>query len=107
MHQLYYQFRIFRKALEISLGGEVRLLPEYEGIGYSPLHGQFFSDDTARMPFVPDADLVLNARIKTFRISVMIENAGQWLGFTHNFYVRDYPRMDPLLRFSVKWLFVN
>lgn len=107
VHQLYYQFRIFRKALELSLGGELRLIPEYEGIGYSPVHGQFFSDDTTVMPFVPDADLVLNAKIKTFRISFILENAGPLLGFSHNFDVRDYPRMDPLLRFSLRWVFVN
>lgn len=109
VHQLYYTFKIFRKALELSLGGEVRLIPDYKGVGYSPLHGQFFSDDAAGMPFFPDADLVLNARIKSFRLSVVLENAGQlsWFGYAHNFDIRDYPRMDPLLRLSLRWVFVN
>jgi hypothetical protein len=106
-HQLYYQYKIFKKALQLSIGGEVRFVPSYNGVGYSPLHGQFFTDNQSSFPLFPDLDLVLNAKIKTFRISLMIENAGQWMNTSHNFDVRDYPRMDPLLRFSVRWMFNN
>jgi hypothetical protein len=107
VHQLYWNPRIFKKALLLSIGGEARFIPLHEGVGYSPLHGQFFSDNSSEFPFFPDFDLMLNAKIKTFRISLTIENAGQWLSKTQNFDIKDYPKLDPLLRFSVKWQFVQ
>ena len=106
-HQLYWNVAIFKKAMLLSIGGEARLIPTYAGIGYSPVHGQFFADDNAELPLVPDVDLVLNAKVKTFRISIMIENAGQWISNQPNYDVKFYPRLDPLLRFSIRWMFYN
>ncbi|MFZ1703707.1 MAG: putative porin [Saprospiraceae bacterium] len=107
VHQLYWNPKIFKKSLQLSIGGELRLLPEHEGIRYSTLHGQFFADDRQSLPLFPDLDLILNAKVKTFRVSFMIENAGKWLSKSYNFDVIDYPKMDPLLRFSLKWMFYN
>ncbi|MBK8622386.1 MAG: hypothetical protein IPN79_11650 [Saprospiraceae bacterium] len=94
---MYVDFRIFKKALLLSAGVDARIIPQYTGVGYSVLHGQFFSDETVNLPLFPELDLVLNARVKSFRISVMIENAGQWLQTKQNFNVRDYPVFDPFV----------
>ncbi|MBK8370585.1 MAG: hypothetical protein IPL20_04275 [Saprospiraceae bacterium] len=107
VHQLYWNPKIFKKALLLSIGGEARFIPLHKGVGFSPLHGQFFTDNSSEFPLFPDFDLILNAKIKTFRISLSIENAGQWFSEKQNFDVRDYPRLDPLLRFSVRWQFVQ
>lgn len=106
-HQLYWNVAIFKKAMLLSVGGEARLIPKYSGLGYSPVHGQYFADENADLPFVPDIDLVLNAKVKTFRISIMLENAGQWIAVQPNYDVNLYPRLDPLLRFSIRWMFFN
>lgn len=106
-HQLYYDLKIFKKALLLSAGIEARIIPQHAGIGYSVLHGQFFADNSVSLPLFSELDLILNARVKNFRISIMIENAGQWIQTKQNFNVRDYPTFDPLLRFSVRWMFFN
>lgn len=106
-HQLYWNIAIFKTAMSLSVGAEARILPEMKGVGYSPLHGRFFSDDTSLFPLVPDLDLVLNVKVKTFRASIMIENAGKWFINSPNFDVANYPLLNPLLRFSLRWQFKN
>jgi hypothetical protein len=96
---------MFKKALELNIGVEARVIPEYTGVGFSPLHGQFFSTDNAIMRFFPDVDGFIMAKVSTFRIYFMMENAGNLFSKIYNFDVMDYPKFDPSFRFGIGWGF--
>jgi len=104
-HQLYWNGKMFKKALELNIGIEARVIPEYTGVGFSPLHGQFFSTENAIMPFFPDVDGFIMAKVSTFRIYFMMENAGNLFSKIYNFDVMDYPKFDPSFRFGIGWGF--
>ena len=102
-HQLYYSGSWFKKVMDVSLGLDVRLIPDYNGPGFQPLYGEFHLTNSA-LPFFPASNLFFLARVSSFRAMIMMENFSQYFVTNTNFDVFGNPQFDPKLRFGFQWL---
>lgn len=115
--QIGYEGKLGFKNLDISFGAEFRYFSPYKADGYSPLIGQFFTqnDVTIKQHF-PDLNLYLNFRIRTFSAYIRAENLntmqfsgpGGGFGFTNNNFVApNYPYPGLKIRVGIFWSFIN
>ena len=71
-HQLYYTGSWFKKVMDVTLGLDARLIPEYNGPGFQPLYGEFHLTNS-NLPFFPASNLFFLARVSSFRAMIMME----------------------------------
>jgi hypothetical protein len=102
-HSLFFQKYIFKKAMQAKIGATVRYQTKYLPLGYSPLLGQFYTQNTENIPFLPIVDLFFMAKVKTFRFFIMGENISHFYYKRPNFLVALYPTNGFQLRFGVRW----
>jgi hypothetical protein len=102
-HQIYYAGKWFKKVMDISIGLDARLIPEYKGPTFQPLFGSFNLSD-ANLPFFPASNLFILIRISSFRAMFMMENFSQYFRKGINFDVVNHPQFDPKLRMGFRWL---
>ena len=101
------------KNLRISTGLEMRYYTPYKANNYSPLLGQFIPQDTVTIKNRPDIAVFLNFRIKGFSAFLRAENLNT-INFTNgfgfvdnNFAAPHYPTQGLMIRFGIRWWFVN
>jgi hypothetical protein len=113
-HQFSYEHSLFKHALKVAVGVEVRYNSNYKQAGYDPLLNRFFYQNTAMVKNKPEANLFFNFRIKRFRAFIMGENLQQlingqntvlFLGSPGTNFV--YAAPDALIRFGFSWVMVN
>lgn len=102
-HQLYYGDYWFKKALQINIGLDARMIPEYKGPAYHPLYGAYQLSDTT-LPFFPAANFFITAQISAFRAMFVMENFSQYWIDDQNFDVVGHPQNDPVFRMCFQWL---
>jgi hypothetical protein len=103
----------FFKNLFLSTGLEVRYYTPYKANNYSPLVGQFTPQDTLTIKNLPDVNAFLHFRIKSFTGFLRAENLNtvsfqNGFGFVNNnFAAPHFPTQGLIIRFGVRWWFVN
>ena len=103
----------FFKNLFLSTGLEVRYFTPYEAYNYSPLNGKFVPQDTMKLKNLPDVHAFMHFRIKSFTGFLRAENLNtvsfkNGFGFVNNNYATPYiPSPGMIIRFGVRWWFVN
>lgn len=103
----------FYTNLFLSMGVEVRYYTAYKADGYSPLTGQFFSQDDQTISNRPDVNVFLNFRIKSFKAFIRFENVNTInpsAGYSfseRNFSAPFYPSRALWFRIGIWWNFVN
>ncbi len=103
----------FFKNLFLSTGLEVIYNTPYKPDEYSPLNGQFFYQDTAKISNRPNVNFYFNFRIKSFKGFIRLENLNtidpsNSFSFTHyNYSAPGYPTRGFWLRIGIWWSFVN
>ncbi len=111
-NRLAYEGQFF-KNLNLSAGLETRYFASYKGYGYSPVMGAFTLQDTSFIKNLPDVALFAHFRIKGFSGFIRAENLNTmnfsngfgWVN--NNFAAPNYPTQGFLIRFGVRWWFVN
>ena len=104
---------IFYKNLNLSTGLEVRYFTPFEAYNYSPVMGQFTPQDTFKLKNLPDIAAFFHFSIKSFSAFIRAENLNtisfsNGFGFTNNnFSAPHYPTQGFILRFGIRWGFVN
>jgi len=104
---------IFFKNLNLSTGLEARYFTPFEAYNYSPIMGQFTPQDTFKLKNLPDIAAFFHFRIKSFTAFIRAENLNtvsfaNGFGFTNNnFAAPHYPTQGFILRFGIRWGFVN
>ena len=107
-----YEGSLF-KNLKVSTGLELRYYTAYTANNYSPLLGQFSPQDTITIKNKPDISAFLNFRIKGFSAYIRVENLNtasfkNGFGFVdNNFAAPHYPTQGMMIRFGIRWWFVN
>ncbi len=109
-----YEGNLGFKNLDIAFGIEARYRTAYKADGYSPLHGQFYYQDsiTIRNP-LPDLAAYMHFRIRPFRAFIRAENLNtarnlDGFGFTNNNLIATGYALPGLqFRLGVYWSFVN
>lgn len=102
----------FYKNLNLSTGIDVNYNTPYKPYNYSPVMGEFFPQDSVTISNLPQVSLFFNFRIKSFNAFIRADNLNsiniQPFGFTNNSFVAPlYPLPGMVIRFGVKWGFVN
>lgn len=104
---------VFYKNLNLSTGIEIRYYTPYEAYNYSPVMGQFMPQDSIKLRNLPDISAFLHFRIKSFTGFIRAENLNtisflNGFGFTNNnLAAPHYPTQGLMIRFGIKWGFVN
>jgi uncharacterized protein Usg len=108
-----YEGNLGFRHLTMALGTEVRAHTPYKADNFSPVLQQFFFQDTTTITNLPQVDLYLNFRIRSFKAYLRVENLNtlsvtNGFGFTnHNFAAPDYPTPGMMIRLGIFWSFVN
>lgn len=103
----------FFKNLHLSTGIELRYYSPYHADNFSPVISQFTYQDTVKIKNRPDVAAYLHFRIRSFTGYIRAENLNtmsfeQGFGFTHNnFAAPHYPTQGLIIRFGIRWWFVN
>jgi hypothetical protein len=114
--QFGYEGKLGFRNLLIAFGVEMRYFTPYKADGYSPVVGQFYTQtETTVKQKLPDINLYLNFRIRSFVAYVRAENLNTMqisgengFGFTNNNEVApDYPYPGLRIRLGIFWSFVN
>lgn len=103
----------FFKNLNLSTGVELRYFTPFKANHYSPLISQMVVQDTSTISNLPDIHAFLHFRIKTFTGFLRAENLNtlylkDGFRFVNNNYATPYiPSPGMIIRFGVRWWFVN
>ena len=103
----------FFKNLNLSTGIDVNYNTPYKPYNYSPVMGKFFPQDSVLISNLPQISAFFNFRIKSFFAFIKAENLNTLniqpsFGFTNNNFVAPlYPTPALVIRFGIKWGFVN
>jgi Putative porin len=118
-HQLSYDEHLFKNALKLSVGFNVRYNTYYAPAGYDALQNNFFYQNTQKIGNTPDIAFFINIKVKSrFRAFVMADHILQVLGNENVIHfvgtpVQGYATLpfyaapDAMLRFSFSWVLVN
>jgi hypothetical protein len=110
--RLAFEGRFF-KNLNLSTGLDVNYNTPYKAYNYSPVMGKFFPQDSITISNLPQVNLFFDFRIKSLFAFIRAENLNTMtvqpdFGFTNNSFAAPlYPLPGLVIRFGVKWGFVN
>ena len=100
--------------LNISFGTELRYISSYKADGYSPVADAFYAQSSVLSQKLPDINLYLHLRIRSFTAYVQAEGlnaaALKPLGFgwyNNNFVAPGYPEPGMIIRVGIFWGFIN
>ena len=100
--------------LNISFGTELRYISSYKADGYSPVTDAFYTQNSVLSQKLPDINLYLHLRIRSFTAYVQAENVNSAalkpLGFgwyNNNFVAPNYPEQGLIIRVGIFWGFIN
>ena len=102
-HQLYYNGLWFKKAMDISIGLDARMITAYRAASFQPLFGSFLLNDNT-LPFFPASNFFITFRVSAFRAVFMMENFSRYFVKEYNFDIQKYPQFEPKFRMGFRWL---
>jgi hypothetical protein len=103
----------FFKNLNLSTGLDVNYNTPYKMYNYSPVMGKFFPQDSVTISNLPQVSAFFDFRIKSFFAFIRAENLNTLkiqpdFGFNNNSFAAPlYPLPGLVIRFGIKWGFVN
>jgi len=105
-HQLSIEASLFKSALRIAAGIELRYHTAYYASGYSPFLNRFFYQNSYYVSNKPEGSVFFNFRIKRFRAYIMGDQL-QELFYRNNINYPGYPAQDAMIRFGFTWIMIN
>lgn len=104
---VYYVRPIFKKAMLLHVGLDMRYMSNYAANAYMPFMGQFYRQDILEMRYLPTLDLFVNAKIKTVRIFIKGNNLFQGVGQKGMYNALGYGMDERSFKFGVHWHFLD
>lgn len=105
-HQLSYERYVFKNALKIATGGEIRYHSAYHSAAYSPIFNRFYYQNSAYISNIPAMSVFFNFKIKKFRAFIMMDQLQQL--FTTNMIVApSYAASNAMIRFGFNWVLIK
>lgn len=104
-HSIYYDVRLFKKALWLSTGFDLRYQTAFQANGYFPLTGQFYLQDQRVFSYYPILDYFLNFKVRTVRISLKVDNISGLFGPKGYYNAALYPSRSLSFRAGIIWRF--
>lgn len=104
---LYFTDKLFKKALFIQTGVTFSYFTEYNADGYSPLLGEFYSQNQQKIGNFPRIDVFINAKVRRTRIYFKAEHLNSSITGYNFFSAPNYPYRDFIIRFGLVWNFFS
>ncbi len=107
-HQLGFEGKIFRNALEVATGLQVQYHSPYKTAAYSPLFHRYYYYTAYQLSNDPAFAFFFNFRIKRFRSYLMLDQLQQLFGDRKNFInAPGYPAQNAMIRFGFNWILLR
>ncbi|WP_010181299.1 putative porin [Aquimarina agarilytica] len=104
-NSLYYQNKIFKRAMFVQIGLNFKYFTSYFTDGYDPLIAENYVQSTQKFGDHPMVDVFLNAKVRQTRIFFKLENAQHLLKKNTELVAPGFPSRDFLIRFGLVWNF--
>lgn len=106
-HQLSIETNLFKSALVIASGIEVRYHSSFNPTAYSPFFNRFYYQDAYTLSNTPETSLFFNFRIKRFRAYIMGDQFQKFWMAKNVVATPGYPMPDFAFRVGFTWTLVN
>ena len=107
---LYLKAALAKKVLNVEIGADVRYFTKYYAPDYSPVIGQFYTqnpDDKIEIGAYPIVNLYANLHLKRTRFFVMMYHINQGSGNSRYFLAPHYPVNPKMFKFGLSWNFFD
>ncbi len=111
-NRIAFEGKYFKNLL-LSTGFDIRYFTAYKASNYAPVTGQFVPQDSISIKNMPDITAYLHFRIRGFAAYIRAENLNTMSfknGFAfvnNNFSAPHYPTQGFMIRFGIRWWFIN
>ena len=105
--RLYYQNKIFKKALLIQTGFDLFWKSKYFANHYMPVTQQFYLNDNFRIPSYVVSDFFINLQVKRATGFIKLSHFHQGFWGPGYFSTPFYPGMPRNFEFGIKWMFFD
>lgn len=105
--QVFYTNTIFKGAMEIEIGFNIRYFSNYYANAYMPALRSFYFQDEKEFGNYPYLDVFVNAKIKRARIFFKYEQLNSGYMPQNYFTSPHYPNPDANIKFGVIWQLFN
>ncbi len=102
-HIMYYEGRVFKKALKLQFGVGGSYSTDYFGYGYSPAISEFTVQENYVIGYYPNIDIFLNTYLKRAQIFLKWEHFNAGRSNYKSFLAPNYPRLSRSLKFGISW----
>lgn len=109
-HNLYIDFTLAKKVVNIELGADVRYFTKYNAPDYSPGIGQYYLQNPEKMVEIggyPIINIYANIHLKRTRIFVMMYHINEGMGNSNYFLAPHYPINPRMFKFGISWNFFD
>lgn len=109
-HNLYLEFALAKKVLNIEMGADVRYFTQYYAPDYAPAIGQFYVQNPEtryKLGGYPLVNGYINLHLKRTRIFVQMYNLIQGTGEKSYFLAPHYPLNPRILKLGISWNFFD
>lgn len=109
-HNLYIEFGLAKKVLNIEMGADIRYFTQYYAPDYAPAIGQFYlqnPDTRYKVGGYPLVNAYINLHLKRTRIFVQMYNLIQRTGDKSYFLAPHYPLNPRILKIGLSWNFFD
>ena len=106
LHSIYFEGRLF-KTMNLNVGFNIKHHTSFEGISYSPIVGDFYTENAYPIEWYPNIDFRLGFQVKYFRAFALLENVMQNFRKDIYFQTSRYPQADFTFRLGIGWVFLN
>lgn len=106
-HQLYYEGKLFKKALWLQFGVQARYISAFTANAYMPATNQFFLQNQKEYGNYVFVDVFLNAQIDRFRFFLLASHINQGLSGANYMLTPNYAMPDRSLKAGLCWMFFD
>lgn len=106
-HSVFYENKLFKKALKFQVGLDVFYHSSYFADTYMPATGQFFLQDEKRIGAYPVIDFFMNFKIRRARMFFKIDHLNDGVIGYDYYSALHYPLPGRTLKFGVSWMFFD
>jgi len=106
-HQLYYEGKLFKKALWLQVGFQARYISAFKANAYMPATNQFYLQNEKEYGNYVFVDLFMNAQIDRFRFFIMASHINQGLSGGNYMLCPNYAMPDRSIKAGLTWMFFD
>lgn len=107
-HSVFFDFSLFKKAMDLNVGFDFFYNAPYSPMGYMPVVRQFYAQDGYEMDHTFLADAFATIKVKRTRFFLKAQNITSFLpDFPQVYAIPYYPLPGFAFKFGVSWMFFD